>query len=228
MNKQRLEFWRKHSDRKAVECGNTIKAHDYCNERVFRLTQSYIHRLFEGRTGLRILDVGCGNGLFTAPLARAHHVVGVDVSTNMLRLAKMNRHHPVNSLAEALPFADDSFDVALCIEMFQCVDNGDAIVKEMTRVLKPGGILIVQTLNRSSVIRRAHRLIDAESKLLRMYDLRELIDFADLPELRTPRIIYNYYPLPFRTERDNPSWLSNLVATSFAVVAEKQPQGCSQ
>lgn len=220
--KQRLKFWCEHSNKKAIRFGHSIKAHDYHSERVFRMTQSYIVNLFKGQQNLRILDIGCGNGMFTAPLAGKHQVVGVDVSTNMLRLAKMNLHRPVNALAEALPFADNSFDAVLCIEMFQCVDNGNEIVKEMARVLKPGGKLVVQTLNKSSLIRRAHRLLDSESKLLRMYDLDELMAYTDFPGVGDRKVIYNYYPVPLKAARAGSSWLANLAATSFAVIAEKQ------
>ncbi|MBI2190611.1 MAG: class I SAM-dependent methyltransferase [Planctomycetes bacterium] len=218
----KVQFWRDHSERKAAEFGRSCRAHDYRNERVLRLTRAYLLRLFEGKRGLWILDVGCGNGTFLSPLVGQHQVVGVDISPGMLCLARKGGFRVVNGLAESLPFRSGQFDAALCVEMFQCVDTGAVIVQEMVRVLKPGGLLAVQTLNRASWIRRVHRWLDRESRQLRMYRAEELLHYAILPEIDQRRIIYNFYPAGKTAVREEACCLFDLAATSFALVAVKK------
>jgi len=217
-----LAYWHENSEQQAKQFGNTIDAHDYLNPVVFRLTQQYIVNLFEGREQLRILDVGCGNGLFTKPLNDKNQVFGIDVSTSMLSLARQNGTVSIRSLAEKLPFKDSSFDGAVSNEMFQCVENGDAITREMARVLRPGGILAIQTLNDSSIIRRFHRCFDKESKALKMYKVGEVMKFMELPDLESPRVIYNYYPFRRASKQRENGLFGNLLATSFAVVSRKK------
>jgi SAM-dependent methyltransferase len=212
-----LEFWRQHSERRARRWGNDIRAHDYRTARVFAQTQDSLLAQFADRRGCRILDVGCGNGLFTGPLTARHRVVGLDISSGMLRLASANGIRPVRSPAEQLPFADGVFDAACCVEMLQCVTDSQAIVSEMVRVVRPGGLVYLQTLNRESLIRRVLARLDHEARLLRMYAIDELCRSTDRLGITERTVIYQYYPLKLARQVTCPTRISNLVATSFAI-----------
>jgi ubiquinone/menaquinone biosynthesis C-methylase UbiE len=92
--------------------------------------------------GLRVLDVGCGTGHHVRRLRdRGFEVAGVDGSPSMLAHARADnpgadlRQAPV----DALPFDDDRFDIALCIEVLRYVPDVSPCLREMARVLKPGG-----------------------------------------------------------------------------------------
>jgi len=87
----------------------------------------------------RILDVGCGTGYHLKLFPGA---IGVDCSEGMLKEAR-KYGNAVKANAERLPFADGSFDSALCMftVLNQC--NANAAIREMARVLKPGGMCIV-------------------------------------------------------------------------------------
>lgn len=94
----------------------------------------------------RVLDVGCGNALFTQWLRqRAAEVVGVDHTPRNCRQGR--REYPELRLAasagEHLPFADASFDCVVCSDTVEHVDDDQACIDELIRVLKPGGTLIV-------------------------------------------------------------------------------------
>lgn len=80
----------------------------------------------------RVLDVGCGNGIFTVPLAKAAgSVIGVDLSSHMLNL---NPHpHCVQGSATVLPFADRSFDVVFEANLLHHVDDPSAALRELCR-----------------------------------------------------------------------------------------------
>jgi len=82
--------------------------------------------------GKSVLDVGCGNGIFTVPLARrAARVVGTDLSGHMLGL----NPHPgrVQASATALPFADRAFDVVFAANLLHHVDDVPGVLGELAR-----------------------------------------------------------------------------------------------
>ena len=95
----------------------------------------------------RILDVGCGNGnLFTLLPDGKYELYGVDFSKNMIDEAKMNcKLQATFSVADAesLPFDDDSFDMIVCNASFHHYTRPDDVLKEMRRVLKPSGKLLI-------------------------------------------------------------------------------------
>jgi len=105
-------------------------------------------------TGQRVLDVACGSGLVTLPVAQAvapqGHVVGVDLSEQMVEAAReraLERNVSNVSFArmdaERLELADTSFDVALCALGLMFMPDPEQAVREMRRVLRPGGRLVL-------------------------------------------------------------------------------------
>ncbi|MGE3541159.1 MAG: bifunctional 2-polyprenyl-6-hydroxyphenol methylase/3-demethylubiquinol 3-O-methyltransferase UbiG [Candidatus Tectimicrobiota bacterium] len=118
---------------------------------------AYFDRIVRQWAGLRVLDAGCGGGLAAACLAqRGATVVGVDLSRASLRVAcRQTRGHsqpaPVFACgqAEALPFAEASFDVVWCTDVLEHLADLSGAMAQMARVLKPGGLLLYDTINRS-------------------------------------------------------------------------------
>jgi SAM-dependent methyltransferase len=96
-------------------------------------------RRFLGPGRGRCLDLGCGTGVAIPELARlGWTVVGVDVSEEMLSRARPLGAELIRAPAEALPFADASFDAAVSIWTHTDVDDFSAILREAARVLRPG------------------------------------------------------------------------------------------
>ena len=99
----------------------------------------------------RILDLGCGTGMFFDELSRhAELLVGVDASLEMLRVANVRRGEAALALADAdqLPFADGSFDAVASVTLLQNMPDPAATVREVARVLRPGGHAILTILKR--------------------------------------------------------------------------------
>jgi ubiquinone/menaquinone biosynthesis C-methylase UbiE len=100
----------------------------------------------EVRGGQRALDVGCGNGALTQPLAElvgSENVVGVDpdqaaVAACRKRLPQVDARV---ASAEGLPFCDGEFDVVLAQLVMSLLSDADAGVSEMRRVARPGGVV---------------------------------------------------------------------------------------
>jgi SAM-dependent methyltransferase len=98
----------------------------------------------------RILDVGCGTGRHTTYLAdRGDDVVGVDQSPEML--ARAVAKHDVSELCQAvlteLPFADGTFDAALCALVLAHFPDLDGPITELTRVVRGGGTILISDLH---------------------------------------------------------------------------------
>ena len=96
--------------------------------------------------GRRVLDLGCGNGASTRPLARrGAWVVGADVSPTLIRHARAyERKEPLGALyvvgdAAALPFPDAGFDRVVADMVLMDLEDGEAALREVGRVLRPGG-----------------------------------------------------------------------------------------
>ena len=101
--------------------------------------------------GLRVLDAGCGPGFYAAELvARGAEVVGFDASPDMVRLAE-RRVGPggtfrAHDLGRPLDWLDDEvFDAALLALVIHHVDDRLGALRELYRVLRPGGVLVVST-----------------------------------------------------------------------------------
>jgi SAM-dependent methyltransferase len=107
-----------------------------------------LERNIDART--RCLDVGCGAGQTYAQWVnqRAGEYAGVDVSASAVEIARdSGLGAEVIEDAGALPFEDESFDVAICIEVLEHLFSPDKATAEICRVLRPGGILIASTPN---------------------------------------------------------------------------------
>ncbi|MGH3481016.1 MAG: bifunctional 2-polyprenyl-6-hydroxyphenol methylase/3-demethylubiquinol 3-O-methyltransferase UbiG [Nocardioidaceae bacterium] len=105
---------------------------------------------------LRALDIGCGGGFLAEEFARLGcQVVGVDPSEVSIETAR--RHAATTALdvdyrlgyGERLPVADGEFDLACCCDVLEHVADLDAVISETARALKPNGIFLFDTINRT-------------------------------------------------------------------------------
>jgi 2-polyprenyl-6-hydroxyphenyl methylase/3-demethylubiquinone-9 3-methyltransferase len=108
--------------------------------------------------GVSLLDVGCGGGLLAEEFARLGcQVTGIDPSELSLQTAREHAHQQGLSITyqtgrgEQLPFADASFELVTCCDVLEHVDDVQQVIREIARVLKPGGLFFYDTINRSFI-----------------------------------------------------------------------------
>jgi ubiquinone/menaquinone biosynthesis C-methylase UbiE len=103
-------------------------------------------------TDRRVLDAGCGSGVYARMLVeRGAEVVGVDVSEAMVREAREqvpNANFIQSDLSETIDFVeDDSIDIILCQHVFSHLEDLTTPLNEFARVLIDGGVLVISTHN---------------------------------------------------------------------------------
>lgn len=99
--------------------------------------------------GRAVLDIGCGDGTLAAELARAGaRVTGLDPDAAMLRVAAARDIALVQGRIEALPFATARFDLVTAVTVLCFVHDEATAWREMARVLRPGGALVIGELGR--------------------------------------------------------------------------------
>jgi ubiquinone/menaquinone biosynthesis C-methylase UbiE len=102
--------------------------------------------------GEKILDAGCGTGIFTGDMLSAGaQIFGLELSLPMLLRAgkKLEGHpfYPVRGDMRNLPYTDNIFDKTISITAIEFIEDARGTVEELFRVTKPGGCIVVATLN---------------------------------------------------------------------------------
>ncbi|MBW8640818.1 bifunctional 2-polyprenyl-6-hydroxyphenol methylase/3-demethylubiquinol 3-O-methyltransferase UbiG [Hoeflea sp. WL0058] len=105
---------------------------------------------------LRVLDIGCGGGLISEPMARmGAQVVGADASETNIEVAKVHAAQSEVDIdyravtAEALAADGEMFDIVLNLEVVEHVADRDLFLEACAAMVKPGGLMFVATINRT-------------------------------------------------------------------------------
>lgn len=120
-----------------------------------------------GEKPARVLEVGCGTGRFTFAMASAgHDVTGLDYSAAMLETCRKRRaEEPAGERVRLLegsifelPFENASFDAVLCVHVLMHLPEHEGAIRELLRVVKPGGRVIFDIRNSASLNRLSYPL----------------------------------------------------------------------
>jgi ubiquinone/menaquinone biosynthesis C-methylase UbiE len=174
----------------------------------------YLPRLvnFNAYRGRTLLEVGCGIGTDLVRFARGGAIVtGIDLSETAIELARKNfQLHGVTAEdlrianAEALPFADDSFDVVYGHGVIQYTADPERLLRECCRVLRPGGEAIFMVYNRISWLNALSKLMKVslehdDAPVLRKFSIGEfkrmLAPFSEV------RIVPERFPVKSRLHK---------------------------
>jgi 2-polyprenyl-6-hydroxyphenyl methylase/3-demethylubiquinone-9 3-methyltransferase len=186
--------------------------------------------------GLRILDIGCGGGILSEPLARlGAEVVGADPAEENIEVA---RAHATEAgvvvdyratTAEELAAQGERFDVVLAMEVVEHVTDVGAFVATCAEMVKPGGLLIAATLNRTVksfalaivgaeyVLRWVPRGTHQWDKFVTPEELETALESAGLRVIGERGVIYNLFADRWQ--------LSSDMDVNYMVVAARDKHG---
>lgn len=134
--------------------------------------------------GRQVVEVGCGTGLILERIARfASRAEGVDVSPGMAELARRRGLNVQVADATKLPYPDASFDVACSFKVLAHVQQFDDALREMLRVVRPGGYLVFDVYNRRSLRYAAKRLFGPRATSQRFAEDAILTRFVTTAEM---------------------------------------------
>lgn len=120
-----------------------------------RLREAVLERL---RPDMEILDLGAGAGRVKQMNFRglARHVTGIDADPRVRQNPFLDE--AFEGIADQLPFASDSFDLVVCDNVLEHLENPEGVLREVARVLKPGGVFLAKTPNRTHYMTLIARL----------------------------------------------------------------------
>lgn len=190
-----VEVWQGYFRRRAVTLGDSESANSYFNLRSFRIVRDNLLKLLGRPEGLPILDIGCGTGHFSRPLAETNRLVGVDISFEMAAFARKKGLSAVQSTGKKLPFAPDTFALVIANNVIQSFREGGPFMAEAARVLRPGGRLILSATNgrnlAMAVLRRFER---SKYEHLGAYSAAELRRLLRQAGLNVLSLLFFYFP----------------------------------
>jgi len=131
----------------------------------------YFDKLVDWR-GKAVLDLGCAGGFMAEALDdRGALVTGIDPAKESIAAARAHAQGRTITydvgVGEALPYSDGTFDTVVCVDVLEHVQDVDGVLKEVHRVLKPGGMFLFDTINRNVLARvAAITLVEDILKLL--------------------------------------------------------------
>lgn len=164
----------------------------------------------------KILDVGCGNG-FISQLYPNFNIVGIDISDGMLA------HNPqkwIKAPAEAIPFPDNHFDYVVCRSLLHHLEEPEQGLREMFRVLKPGGKWVCWDPNHNIVYETVRRIFQHTDRFSHLHhsfndeDLFEMVECSGFNIKYKRYIGYLAYPIigfPDIIDFKMPIWLGRLL-----------------
>lgn len=157
VNKAELEKFRKISSQWWKDGGEFKMLHQINPIRFEYILEKMTNHFNISNDKLSILDVGCGGGLITSRLCEfSNQVTGIDAIQENIDVAvqyasehNLDIIYHKSTIEEFVASSIKQYDVVLCLEVIEHVDNLSGFIKNLTSLVKPNGIVIISTINRT-------------------------------------------------------------------------------
>ena len=154
-----------------------------------------IREIAAGRRDLRMIDCGCGTGYNLTTLLQPYgQAFGFDVEPDALRRARTRGRPLVRADMEHIPFRSGSFDLATSFDVVHSVSDDYAAVRELARVLKPGGYLVMN-VTALEFLRGDHSDVWGEQRRYTRESGTRLIEGAGLEVVRVAYLFASLVPM---------------------------------
>lgn len=180
--------------------------------------------------GSKVLDIGCKDGSFAEYVDTSCHYFGVDISNTMLEIASKKGVTVVNAniTKDKMPFEDKSFDVIIMAEILEHLDSHITALKEVHRLLKPDGKLIITVPNPEGLKKELDSVFGIKKRLKKQVQGEHICAFG-MRELLNLLVLCDFFVL--RLEKINPeigslgilfpdTWLFSPFATNILAIAK--------
>lgn len=190
------------------------------------------HYNLQSLDGVTILDIGCGGGLLSSPLARlGAKVTGIDASEKNIQIASAYAKENdidvefINTSAEELAASGKKFDVVLNMEVIEHVADVDSFMNASSALLKQDGLMFVATLNRTAksflfgivgaeyVMRWLPRGTHDWQKFLKPHEINDQFEANNIKLLQSAGVKYNIFKDEFSLDND--------LSVNFMMVGKK-------
>ena len=171
--------------------------------------------------GLRILDIGCGGGLLSEPMARmGAEIIGADASETNIEIARLHAEQSGLDIdyravtSEALEKEGEKFDVVLNMEVVEHVADVDLFLASCARMVNPGGLMFVATINRTqkakalaifmaeNVLRWLPKGTHQYEKLVRPDEIKTPLGSEGMEIIDQTGVFYNVFTDSWNMSRD--------------------------
>jgi len=154
----------------------------------YRGRRTVLHGVIAGLgppAGARILDAGCGSGRNMVELARYGTVTGIELSpTSVARARERNMGEVIEGSVLEMPFADDSFELAVSLDVIEHLQDDVAALRELRRTVAPGGALLL-TVPAYQWLWSGHDVINHHHRRYTRSSLRQVAERAGWHQVRT-------------------------------------------
>jgi len=150
----------------------------------FRRLELVLHFLEKLGNDLLVLDAACGDGIQAEKIIEVHRVIGIDISPTRIKRAKNRIGAGVFMDGDVynLPFKCNIFDIAVLGEVIEHLHEPRDVLKEINRVLKPNGYLIVDIPSKSNIVDMILRLL-GKNPMWGLYVDKSHVAFYDMHSL---------------------------------------------
>src|SRR3989344_1478211 len=156
------------------------RSESFEGRQVNRLQVNFIRKELRKISAKKILEAGCGTGRMLLPLAEEFECHGIDPAKNMLEQIKANaKKHSIKVNVkkgdiEKIPYKSNTFDAVFTVHVLMHLPRHDKAFKEMLRVVKSGGIVIMDFPNHESVWTKLSLLLSPGKKRTRLFKYKDL------------------------------------------------------
>ena len=154
-----------------------------------------IREIAVGRRDLRMIDCGCGTGYNMTTLLRPYgRAFGFDMTPNALQRARASGCPLVRADMEQIPFRSGSFDLATSFDVVHSVTDDRQALREMSRVLKPGGYVVMNVVA-LELLRGDHSAVWCERRRYTLQGGARLVEDAGLEAVRIAYLFASLVPM---------------------------------